>query len=192
MTPSPVHLPCTTNRPASRACLPARGWRGAAMAVLLALSALLAAPLAWALDPPKGKVLLSITGRVTQANAAGRADFDRAMLDALPQHSFITSTPWFKLPRKFSGPLLRDVLAAAGAHGTTLRAVALNDYKVEIPADDAQRYKVLMATRLDDKPMPVREKGPLFIIYPYDDSADLRSERHYSRSAWQLRRLEVR
>ncbi|OGA97972.1 MAG: hypothetical protein A3E25_22035 [Burkholderiales bacterium RIFCSPHIGHO2_12_FULL_69_20] len=164
----------------------------AALLALPALPALLASLPAWALDPPKGKVLLSITGQLTRANAAGRADFDRAMLDALPQHSFTTSTPWYKAPHKFSGPLLRDVLAAAGAQGSTLRAVALNDYKVQIPADDAQRYKVLMATRLDDKPMTLRERGPLFIIYPYDDSADLRSERYYSRSAWQLRRLEVR
>lgn len=189
MTPPPVDPSCTVNRRRPQPQPRARGSRRATLAVLLAL---LAAPPAWALDPPKGKVLLSITGQLTLPNAAGRADFDRAMLDALPQHSFTTNTPWFKGPRKFSGPLLRDVLAAAGAQGSSLRAVALNDYKVEIPADDAQRYKVLLATRLDDKPMPVREKGPLFIIYPYDDSADLRSERYYSRSAWQLRKLEVR
>lgn len=192
MTPHPVNQPSDPMRdrsPARWAAPPAGGGRRATLA---ALATLLAAPLSWALDPPKGKVVLSITGQVSRTNAAGRADFDMAALDALPQHSFTTSTPWFKVPRKFSGPLLRDVLAAAGGQGTTLRAVALNDYKVEIPADDAQRYKVLMATRLDNKPMPVREKGPLFIIYPYDDSADLRSERYYSRSAWQLRRLEVR
>ena len=150
---------------------------------------------AWAADPlakPKGKVVLSVTGAVERAPTAGRADFDMAMLEALPQHSFVTATPWFKTPRKFSGPLLRDVLAAAGAKGTTLSAVALNDYKVEIPAEDAQRFKVLMATRLDDQPMAVRDKGPLFIIYPYDDSADLRSERYYNRSAWQLRSLNVK
>ena len=164
-----------------------------ALAVFLAAATL--APATWAAEPlakPKGKVVLSVTGTAERTNAAGRADFDMAMLEALPQHSFVTATPWFKTPRKFSGPLLRDVMAAAGAKGSTLSAVALNDYKVEIPADDAQRFKVLMATRLDDQPMPVREKGPLFIIYPYDDSADLRSERHYSRSAWQLRKLEVR
>ena len=57
---------------------------------------------------------------------------------------------------------------------------------------DKQRFKVLVATRLDDQPMPVREKGPLFIIYPYSESADLRSERYYNRSAWQLRTLDVR
>lgn len=145
-----------------------------------------------ALLPPRGKVLLSVTGHLTQPNVAGRADFDLAMLEALPQHSFVTQTPWFNGPRKFSGPLLRHVLAAAGASGNVLRAVALNDYKVEIPADDAERYPVLMATRLDDQLMTVREKGPLFIVYPYDASPDLRSERYYSRSAWQLRTLEVR
>ncbi|OYV01139.1 MAG: hypothetical protein CFE45_06150 [Burkholderiales bacterium PBB5] len=143
-----------------------------------------------ALDAPKGKVLLSISGRI--GAAGGQADFDLAMLDALPQHSFTTSTPWFKAPRKFSGPLLRDVLAAVGAKGPLLHAVALNNYKVEIPAEDAATYTVLLATRMDDKTMPVREKGPLFIIYPYDSSADLRSERFYSRSAWQLRKIEVK
>ena len=156
------------------------------------VAALLVAGSARALPPPKGKVVLSLVGALGQTNADGRADFDMAMLEALPQHSFTTTTPWFKDARRFSGPLLRDVLAAAGAKGTSLRAVALNDYKVDIPVEDALRHKVLMATRLDGQPMPVREKGPLFIIYPYDASADLRSERFYSRSAWQLRRLEIR
>ena len=158
----------------------------------LAAAAWLAAGSAQALDAPKGKVVLSVVGMVGQTNADKRADFDMAMLEALPQHSFTTSTPWFKEPRRFTGPLLRDVLTAAGAKGTALRAVALNDYKVEIPVDDAMKFKVVMATRLDGQPMPLREKGPLFIIYPYDESADLRSERFYSRSAWQLRTLEVR
>ena len=164
-----------------------------ALAVLIA-AAVLGLPVR-AADPlakPQAKVVLSVTGMVERANASGRADFDMAMLEALPQHSFVTATPWFQTPRRFSGPLLRDVLAAAGAQGTTLSAVALNDYKVQIPAEDAQRFKVLMATRLDGQPMPVREKGPLFIIYPYGDSADLRSERYYNRSAWQLRTLDVK
>ena len=64
--------------------------------------------------------MLSVTGTVARANAGDRADFDMAMLEALPQHSFVTATPWFKTPRRFSGPLLRDVMAAAGVKGTTL------------------------------------------------------------------------
>ena len=171
---------------------PASGLRRAALLALGGCLALQVSRPVWALEPAKGKVLLSISGRIDRANAAGRADFDLAMLDALPQHSFVTGTPWFKSARKFSGPLLRELLAAVGAQGQTLVAVALNDYKVEIPLDDVRRYPVLLATRLDDEPMRVRDKGPLFIIYPFDASADLRSERYYSRSAWQLRHLELR
>lgn len=159
---------------------------------LLALAGCLAGAPAWALPPPKGKVLLSVSGSITAGNASGRADFDLAMLDAMPQHGFTATTPWFKEPRRFSGPLLRDVLAAAGAQGQMLKAVALNNFKADIPVEDALKFKVLLATRLDDKPMSLREKGPLFIIYPFDDNAELRQERYYSRSAWQLRALEVK
>ena len=51
---------------------------------------------------------------------------------------------------------------------------------------------VYEVVRRDGKAMPVRDKGPLFIIYPFDRSEELRSERYYGRSAWQLRRIEVK
>lgn len=144
-----------------------------------------------ALDAPTGPVVLTITGRVGLPNAGDKALFDMPMLEHLPQHSFTTSTPWYSQARKFTGPLLRDVLAAAGARGTTLRATALNDYRVDLPFDDVQRHGVLLARLLDDKPMSVRDKGPLFIIYPFDSDKALRSVVYFSRSAWQLKALEV-
>jgi hypothetical protein len=164
--------------------------------LLLAFSAAIAlvalAPRAFALDAPAGKVVLTITGKVGTPNAGAKADFDMAMIEKLPQHSFTMTTPWYPEAKTFTGPLLRDVLAAAAAKGTALRAVALNDYKIDIPAEDADRYDVIVARLLDGKPMPIRDKGPLFIVYPFHTSAELRSERYYSRSAWQLRTLEVK
>ena len=44
---------------------------------------------------------------------------------------------------------------------------------------------------LDDKPMAVRDKGPLFIIYPFDQHAELRNPVYYSRCAWQLKAIEL-
>lgn len=146
---------------------------------------------AWALEAPEGPVVLSLNGRVRQTNRGASAVFDMAMLERLPQASYSTRTPWYAQPRKFTGPLLRDVLAAAGSHGEQLRAMALNDYRVEIPVEDAQRHDVLVARLLDDKPMPVRDKGPLFIIYPFDQKSSLRSALYYSRCAWQLKAIEV-
>ena len=134
---------------------------------LLSLTALplLGPTAARALEAPEGAVVLTVSGRVHQPNRGSVAVFDMAMLERLPQTSFVTLTPWYAQARKFTGPLLRDVLAAAGSPGSPgghLRAVALNDYRVNIPADDAQRYDMVLARLLDDKPMLVRDKGPLF------------------------------
>jgi len=146
-----------------------------------------------ALDAPAGKVVLTVNGTLAQANDNGAASFDLALLQTLPQHSFSTKTPWYAQPRKFTGVALRDLLAAVGAPpGAVLRAVALNDYRVEIPADDVQRHGAMLAYLLDDKPMSVREKGPLVVIYPFDDKPELRTAVHYSRAIWQLRSLELR
>jgi hypothetical protein len=147
---------------------------------------------AWALEKPTGPVLLTLTGKLRSPNDGAAAQFDMAMLERLPQTSFTTRTPWYSQPRKFTGPLLRDILSAAGAHGSVLRAVALNDYWVELPIDDAAQIDVIVARLLDDKPMAVRDKGPLFVIYPFDSRPDLRNSIHYGRSAWQLRTIEVR
>lgn len=144
-----------------------------------------------ALPRPTGPVVLTVGGGATRANAAAGAEFDMAMLAAMPQRSIDTRTPWFDRSRRFTGPLLRDVLAAAGASGRTLQATALNDYRVEIPFDDVQRHDVVLARLLDDRPMPVREKGPLFVIYPFDEKPELATQVHFSRCIWQLRSITV-
>lgn len=164
-----------------------RGWLQAAGAAALAL----AGRSACALAPPAGPVVLTIRGSVALPNAGSVADFDMPMLEALPQSSFTTGTPWYAAARRFTGPLLRDVLAAAGAEGTTLKLTALNDYAVEMPYDDARRHDPIVARLLDGRPMAVRDKGPLFLVYPFDSSPGLRSAIYYGRSAWQLRWIDV-
>jgi hypothetical protein len=150
-----------------------------------------ALPPAWALEPPTGPVVLTLTGQVRTTNGPRGAEFDLAMLRRLPQTSFSTKTPWYASVRRFTGPLLRDVLSAAGAKGTTLRVTALNDYRVDVPVDDALRHELIVAHLIDDRPMAVRDKGPLFLIYPFDARPELRTAVYYSRSAWQLRSIEV-
>ncbi len=157
----------------------------------MGLPLLLQAGRAAALEPPGGPVVLEVRGRVQRQNQDGCACFDMGMLAALPQVSFQARTPWYAGPRRFTGPLLRDVLAAAGAQGARLRLRALNDYRVELPWDDAQHHGPIVARLLDGAPMAVRDKGPLFLIYPFDDRPELRSAVYYSRSAWQLWKIEV-
>lgn len=146
---------------------------------------------AMALDAPKERPILTISGKIGEKNAGDVARFDMKMLEALPQHSFTTRTPWYDKPVKFTGPLLSDLLAAVKASGTTLSAVAINDYKISIPVADTQQ-PLIVARLLDDKPMPVREKGPLFVVYNFDSKAELRTSVYYERSIWQLKALEVK
>jgi len=162
------------------------------LAAITGLVMLGTATIAQALDKPAGRVVLTIQGDVQSPNQGDRATFDMAMLEKLPQRTFTVQTPWYPTPVTFTGPLLRDILAAAGAKGSKIVAEALNDYKTDIPLNDAMRFDVIVARLMNEKPMPVREKGPLFIVYPFDSSPELRAEIYYNRSAWQLKSLTVR
>ncbi|MDT4840621.1 hypothetical protein FQZ97_744490 [compost metagenome] len=157
----------------------------------LLLASLSISGAAFALDVPKERAILTISGKIAEKNAGDKARFDMKMIEALPQHSFTTRTPWFDKPVKFTGPLLADVLAAVKASGSTISAVAINDYKISIPVDDTTKYKLVVARLLDDKAIPVREKGPLFVVYNFDSAAELRTSTYYERSIWQLKALEV-
>ncbi len=145
-----------------------------------------------ALESPSAAIVLTLTGQLRSPNDGRQAHFDMPMLERLPQTTFSTRTPWYAQARQFTGPLLRDVLRAAGAHGTQLTARAWNDYRVDIPFDDAQRFDLIIARLLDGAPMPVRDKGPLFAVYPFDAQPELRNALYYSRSAWQLRSIDVK
>jgi hypothetical protein len=134
------------------------------------------------------RIILRISG---QTGTGQPATFDLAALDRLPQHRFTTRTPWDNGPVAFSGPLLRDVLAVVRAQGSELKATALNDYRITIPLHDAQRFDMLLATRIGGQTIPVRTRGPLFIVYPFDTERQLQSTTYYERSIWQLKSIEV-
>ena len=143
------------------------------------------------LPPPADPVILTVDGTIGNTNDAGVASLGRADLEALPQAVVTTATPWTKGVRRFEGVRLSDLLAHLDAGGKTLKAVALNDYKVEVPVADAERFGVLVALRVDGEPMTVRDKGPLWLIYPLDDLPAAERPLAQTRMIWQLRSLRV-
>lgn len=159
-----------------------------AIPFLLAATAARSQPAA----PPRGRVLLEVTGRLSAPHAGGVARFDLDMLDRLPQAGFSTRTPWMDGPQRFTGVAGAGLLEALGAGGVEVVASAINDYRVTIPVEDFRQSGLIIATRLNGETMPVREKGPLWVIYPFDAEARLRTEVFFGRSIWQLRRLEFR
>ena len=143
------------------------------------------------LDAPSGDVVLAVNGAIEHTNGDGVARFDMAMLEALGATEFDTTTIWTEGKHNFMGVSLDVVLATVGASGDTLKATAVNDYAVEIPASDAKDGGPIIAYRMDGKAMSVRDKGPLWIVYPYDSNRNYRSEVIYSRSIWQLVSIDV-
>ena len=169
----------------------ARFWLcGAALFLLQALTQSLEA-FELPKEAPQGAVILTVSGNIGVKNSADAALFDAALLDGLPQHSFIATTPWLKNPATFTGPLLKDVLQALKARGTNLRALALNDYKIDIPLDDAFKFDVILTRKVDGHVLTVREKGPIFMMYPFERFPQLKTDAYYSRCVWQLTSLRV-
>ncbi|KQT58547.1 hypothetical protein ASG54_22690 [Aureimonas sp. Leaf460] len=143
------------------------------------------------LPHPDGPVVLTVSGSISNTNGDGAARFDMGTLEAMAGRSATMETPWTEGATRFDGPFLREILAAVGAKGGTLRFVALNDYASDIPSADATDLDTILATHMNGKPMSVREKGPLFLIYPFDQSADLYNEKYFSRSVWQVKEIKV-
>jgi hypothetical protein len=161
------------------------------VACLLAAAVSVRAARAASLPAPGGRVILTVSGRIDAFNEAATARFDRGMLEALGISTFTTATPWYDHPVTFEGVRMAKVMEAVRGTGDTIICTALNDYETRIPISDFTTFDVLLAMKRDGEYMPVRDKGPLFIVYPFDSDPVLRNQRYYGRSAWQLSRIAV-
>ena len=167
----------------------------AGAAVLSPTSVLAQAPTqvpSQALAPPQEKPILAITGKISKFNGTKTAVFDRAGLEAIGMSSFETMTPWYKDRVKFEGVPIARLLSLVGASGDRLIVTALNDYTTEIPLTDCAAYNVVLALKRDGHYMPVADKGPLFIVYDFDAHPEIKTQKYYGRSAWQVARIEIR
>jgi hypothetical protein len=116
-------------------------------------------------------------------------------LDDLRQMGSIdlqTGTPWSEGVSTFTGVTGRRFVEALKATGTEVAADAINNYHIAIPFDVFASDELLIAFARDGQPMSVREKGPLWIIFPYDSDPLYHSDTYKAYSIWSLTRLEFR
>ncbi|MCB5174827.1 MULTISPECIES: molybdopterin-dependent oxidoreductase [Microvirga] len=144
------------------------------------------------LGTPKEKPILTISGKIGATNKGDTAQFDRPMLEALGMETIETTTPWYNGPVKFEGVSLDKLMKLVGADGQRAVFVALNDYSSEIPIEDFSKHNVILALKRDGEYMPVRDKGPLFVIYPFDSKPELKNQTYYGRSVWQVAKIVVK
>lgn len=147
-----------------------------------------AAGLVFASAPARADdILLTVSGSV-DGNERSFTDSD---LLALPQIGFDTSTIWTEGVQSFSGPSLASVLQAAGAGAGDLQLLAVNDYSIVMPRAVVEASAPIVANRLNGEPFSRRDKGPLWLVFPFDSAERYQSESIYSYSVWQLTSIVV-
>ena len=146
--------------------------------------------IAAALQP---KALLTVSGRIGRVNneTTNTYDFTESDFLKLTQLSITTGTSWTPTS-VFVGPLLLDVMQAAGVTSGTLTFKTLDDYSAPIPWEDLVRYGVILAHSQDGKRLNNKRWGPLWTIYPRDQNpAALKGPIAESRFIWQVNRIEA-
>ena len=154
-------------------------------AILLSVSLLAAVP-ALAQDAP----LLTV-----DSHGESRS-YDLDSLKALGESEFESTTIWTEGAHRFTGVPLAAILADSGiATGPGVEgevtATAINDYAISIPLREIDDAIPLVAYYMDGEEMSVRDKGPLWIVFPYDSDKRYQTEVVYSQSIWQLDRISA-
>jgi hypothetical protein len=132
---------------------------------------------------------LEISGNIKSQH--GVIYFSPGDMAASRPTDIVTTSPWTVGKTVFRGVLLRDILKSVDADGQIIKASAADGYTVQIPVSDAEKYDVIIAYRMNGKPLEEGVYAPFWIIYPYDSNSTLTNDIYYSRSIWQLSKLVI-
>lgn len=123
--------------------------------------------------------------------------FDFGALTALPAVTIKPTLEYDNKVHTLAGPLLADVIKAAGAapaDGVRLQMRAVDGYAPAITMADVRKYRFIVATHLDGRPMPLGGLGPLWAVYDADRFPDMAARKVSDRFAlcpWALFHIEV-
>ncbi len=144
-----------------------------------------------AISTVASETILTVSGLPVASGSEATVEFELEELRRIGEITFSTTTPWTEGEQTFTGVPLATFVSSLDLKAGVLKATAVNDYAVEIPVSEALFDGPIIAYLKNDKRMSVREKGPLWLVYPFDSDAKFRTEIVYSRSIWQLDRILV-
>jgi hypothetical protein len=142
---------------------------------------------------PIGEVILTVDGQIGQTNAGVTLQFDMATLESIGLVQYDVDDPFVSKSIVYSGILLSDLLAVAGAdpNATTLTLSALDDYSADMQISDADKWPVLIATQADGVYMPIDKNGPLISVFPFNDFPELDHLTYDALWVWSLSAITV-
>jgi len=184
-------------------------------AALAGIAAVTATSSARAAGATAGPALLTITGAVGKTNR-GKLDpvkdqmmhkqkvaferayaFDFAAIAALPAVTIKPTLEYDGKPHTLSGPLLLDVVKAAGARlndDSKLLLRAVDGYVAGVTVAQARAQRYIVATHLDGATMPLGGLGPLWAIYDADKVPAMAAKplpERFGACPWALYHIEI-
>ena len=137
--------------------------------------------------PDDGEVMLTMNGIDSTVVTLTEAQFA-----ALPQYAVATENEHLDGINCYEGPLGRDIMTVIGAKSEdTVNLTAINDYWVEMPVALMQEYDVIFARSVNGEALSVRDKGPIWVMVPQTDNAELRDPFYSTYMVWQLNRVDL-
>ena len=114
-----------------------------------------------------------------------------AQLEELPVSEISTSTPWTDGVHTFKGVSFADLLDEAGIKAKEVRVSALNDYNIVIPTEELRDSGAILAYLFDGAEMSIRDKGPYWVIFPFDSDVRFQTDRYWSYAVWQVKSINA-
>ncbi|WP_225546883.1 molybdopterin-dependent oxidoreductase [Chromobacterium violaceum] len=158
--------------------------------LLTAFGILLSSGWTWAEGNP---VILTVSGKIGAFTNKDKMTYEFRVKDfqALKQRAIVTKTSWTPVAT-FSGPLIRDILAKVGATGSKVKFQALNDYAYSVDRREFDKYNVILARSMNSKQLEVKERGPLWVMYPIADMPSAsKGPQLDAKLVWQVDRIVV-
>ena len=144
-------------------------------------------------DPMLDQLMAKQKLAFTKAHA-----FEFGALAALPSVTIRPTLEYDRRPHTLSGPLLADVMAAAGVQATprtTYFVRAIDGYAAPITSAHAAERRFILATHLDGQPMALGGLGPLWTIYDADRVPEMAARpiaERFAQCPWATYFVEVR
>lgn len=144
------------------------------------------------LPTPTGSVILTVNGALN-GNPGEPIRFDIAGLEQFGLIRYTSKNRWYSNPVTYEGVKGSVFLSRIGVPKgvTRLKLRALNDYVVYIPISDFHSWPVMLALKLDGRYMSVREKGPIWVVYPNHIHPELMAPTHQGKWIWQLAEITI-
>jgi len=148
-------------------------------------------PLSLAATPADGPIMLTVTGAVSNPNRGGydpdtdkffgynevifekAREFDFNDLAGLEMVSVKADFPKGRQIHDYEGPLLADVLQAAGATGDKLIVQALDGYAIEVSLQELIENGAVVALKRNGKMFGIGDFGPTQIVFPRAEREEL-------------------